>query len=109
MSGIAHRYVRRLIAWAKTPSDEEVAQQEVLAGLARRKRLARNVRNALLTEKRYPEWQGLRADDAEALIEDIRAIGAADPFISSGSVQRLIDWLAPCTFVRPKGDDEVAA
>lgn len=110
MSGIVHRYVRRLIAWAKAPSDEEVTQHEVLAKLARRKRLARNVRNALLTEQRCAEWQGLRADDAKMLIEDVKAIGAADSHISPGSVIRLVEWLTPCTFVRPpKGDDEVAA
>lgn len=98
---IIHRYARRLIAWASQPSDEEIARQAEEAKLARRRRLSRNVRNALLRENRYPEWIGLNAEDAANLIEDVRAIGAADPIISQEMVDRLVAFLQPCTFVAP--------
>lgn len=107
MSGIIHRYVRRAVLWAQTPSDEELARREAAAKASRRQRLARNVRNALLTDKHYAEWQGLNAEDAANLIHDVRLIGLSDPMISGEAIDRLVRYLEMCLPARsPNSNDE---
>jgi hypothetical protein len=98
--GTVHKYVRRLIVWAQTYSDEELAQHNAAAKDIRRTKLARRARNALLTGKYYEEFIGLRAEDAENLIDDVKAIGAADPFIRQESVDQLVKYLTPSTHMR---------
>src|SRR4051794_703550 len=95
---IVHRYVRRFIVWCSKPSDEEAAQRARDAKLAHRKRLARNVRNALWSGQHYAEWRGLNREDAENLIEDVRAIAAEDAMIPQAAVDRLVEFLLPATY-----------
>jgi hypothetical protein len=75
MLKLVHKYLRRLVVWVQTPSDEEIAAQRAVDREKRRIDLARNGLAAIRRGTFFTKWTGLTAQERIDLIADLQALG----------------------------------
>lgn len=71
MTGIIHKYLRRAIVWAQTPSAEEAEAHAQFMFEQRRKDIAKLVPKAILNGCYYSKWIGLSLLEKQNLTSDI--------------------------------------
>jgi hypothetical protein len=92
MFKLIHKYLRRLVVWVQTPSEEETEAHADYMRDLRRKRLARSIPYAFAKQCYYSHWIGLTPLEKNELITDVENYGAHNNIQSNdiAALQRLI-------------------